>query len=82
MFYLLTNETSKYADIVLDSLKKHEALVPAICTLEVGNVVLVSERRKRLTESDVNEKATLSIDIKHQPPNSDQNWHGSLCISG
>ncbi len=52
MTWCFSDEPSKYADVVLDSLNKYEALVPAIWPLEVGNVVLVAERRKRLTEAD------------------------------
>jgi predicted nucleic acid-binding protein len=41
-----------YADIVLDSLVKHEALVPGIWPLEVANVLVAAERRGRLSETD------------------------------
>jgi predicted nucleic acid-binding protein len=46
------DEADPYADAVLKSLTEYEAIVPAIWPLEVVNVLLVAERRKRLHESD------------------------------
>jgi predicted nucleic acid-binding protein len=46
------DETSKYADAVLGSLAMANAIVPAIWPLEVGNVLLTAERRKRLSHAD------------------------------
>ncbi len=40
-----------YAEAVLESLESSEAFVPAIWPLEVGNVLLVAERKKRLSEA-------------------------------
>ncbi len=52
MSWCFRDETSRYADTILDSLEEYEALVPAIWPLEVGNVLLVAERKRRLTEAD------------------------------
>lgn len=52
MAWCFKDEKSKYANTILDHLKEDEAIVPAIWPLEVGNVLLVAERRKRLTEAD------------------------------
>jgi len=52
MSWCFKDESNKYADIVLDSLQKAAALVPPVWPLEVANVLLVAERRKRLSESD------------------------------
>ena len=72
MTWCFSDETSKYADIVLDSLEKYEALVPAIWPLEVGNVVLSAERRKRLSESDgirfLNLINELPITVQQETP--------------
>jgi len=46
------DEADKYADSVLELLVDAEAIVPSIWPLEVANVPLVAERRKRLTEAD------------------------------
>jgi predicted nucleic acid-binding protein len=52
MTWCFKDEADPYADAVLKSLTENEAIVPAIWPLEVVNVLLVAERRKRLHESD------------------------------
>lgn len=42
-----------YAASVLECLASSEAFAPTIWPLELGNVLLVAERRKRLSEADV-----------------------------
>lgn len=52
MAWCFADEVGDYADRVLGKLESAEVLVPAIWPLEVGNVLLVAERRKRLSEAD------------------------------
>ncbi len=52
MSWCFRDESSKYADKILDSLEEYEAIAPPIWPLEVANVLLVAERRGRLTEAD------------------------------
>jgi predicted nucleic acid-binding protein len=52
MSWCFKDETSHYADIVLNMLTEAAAVVPSIWPLEVVNVLLVAERQKRLSESD------------------------------
>lgn len=52
MSWCFRDEKSPYADRILDRLAESAALVPAIWPLEVVNVLLVAERRKRLSEAD------------------------------
>ena len=52
MTWCFRDESNRYADVVLDRLEKSTAIVPSIWPLEVGNVLLVAERRKRLSEAD------------------------------
>jgi predicted nucleic acid-binding protein len=52
MSWCFEDETNPYADAVLDHLSRATAIVPAIWTLEVVNVLLVAERRKRLKPAD------------------------------
>ena len=47
------DERNVYAESVLDRLDGGEAFVPAIWPLEVGNVLLVAERKKRLNQASV-----------------------------
>ncbi len=53
MAWCFEDETSEYADAVLECLEESEAVVPAIWPLEVGNVLLAAERKGRLGKADV-----------------------------
>jgi len=72
MTWCFKDETSKYADAILDSLEVSIAVVPSIWPLEVGNVLLVAERKKRLGEADSTRFialiAELPIMIEQEPP--------------
>ena len=52
MSWCFKDETNHYADAVLDCLLESTAFVPSIWPLEVVNVLLVAERRKRIREAD------------------------------
>jgi predicted nucleic acid-binding protein len=52
MAWCFKDETNQYADAILDSLEVITAVVPSIWPLEVGNVLLAAERKKRLSEAD------------------------------
>lgn len=52
MAWCFADAGGEYADRILDRLESEEVLVPAIWPLEVGNVLLVAEKRKRLTQAD------------------------------
>jgi predicted nucleic acid-binding protein len=52
MSWCFKDETNQYADAVLDCLSETTAFVPAIWPFEVVNVLLVAERKKRLSEAD------------------------------
>ncbi|RJP21122.1 MAG: PIN domain-containing protein [Candidatus Abyssobacteria bacterium SURF_5] len=53
----------RFAEAVLESLETCEAVVPAIWPLEVGNVLLVAERKKRLSQADVIRFVSLLYDL-------------------
>ena len=72
MAWCFADEDTTYADEVLASLESSEAIAPAIWPLEIGNVLVVAERRKRLNESDsirflalIND---LPIKVLQEPP--------------
>jgi len=46
------DENSQYSDFILNKLESVSAIVPSIWPLEVTNVLLVAERRKRISEAD------------------------------
>ena len=52
MAWCFDDEDNGYADDILGSLEKATTKVPSIWPLEVGNVLLVAQRRLRLTEAD------------------------------
>ncbi len=63
MTWCFEDETNSYADIILDSMDSCTAVVPSIWPLEVGNVLLVAERKKRLTEADSSRFLALLSDL-------------------
>ena len=52
MSWCFKDVENQYADSVLDLLSETTALVPSIWPLEVINVLLTAERRKRISEAD------------------------------
>lgn len=52
MAWCFEDEKDRYSDTVLDMLSVSEAHVPSLWALEVANVLLAGERRKRLTKAD------------------------------
>jgi len=53
MAWCFQDQTSKYTEAVLEKLEASEAYAPAIWTLEVGNVLLMAERKNLLSKADV-----------------------------
>jgi predicted nucleic acid-binding protein len=72
MAWCFEDESNAYANSVLGSLATHEAVVPAIWPLEVGNVLLVAGRRGRLNHADavrfVALLKNLSIVVEQESP--------------
>ena len=72
MSWCFKDETNRYADGILDFLEEATALAPSIWPLEVGNVLLVAERKKRLSEADsmrfVTLLSELPIIVEQEPP--------------
>ena len=51
--WCLRDETNEEANKILDLLKDHQAFVPAIWPVEMANVLVVAERRGRISAADV-----------------------------
>lgn len=66
------DEANPYSDTVLESLADGEAFVPGIWPLELGNVMLVAQRRQRLTEAAVIRFLELvrglPLTVEHETP--------------
>ena len=52
MTWCFKEENSQYSDFILDKLERATAFVPSIWPLEITNVLLVAERKKRIGEAD------------------------------
>jgi predicted nucleic acid-binding protein len=72
MTWCFKDGVSRYADSILDSLEHFTAITPCIWPLEVGNVLLVAERKNRLSEAaSIRFVALLSelpISVDQEPP--------------
>jgi len=74
------DEHALYPQSVLDSLAVDEGLVPSLWRLEVGNALLVGERRGRCTAADA--AAWLgflaALPIRTDPETEDRAWSDTL----
>lgn len=70
MAWLLPDETSAYADSVLERLKDGYAVAPTLWVQEVANVLLVSVRRGRVSKEDAQAFAGYleALDIRISDP--------------
>ncbi|MBI2837815.1 MAG: type II toxin-antitoxin system VapC family toxin [Acidobacteria bacterium] len=57
------DESSRYADVIMDLVSEAEVLVPGIWPLEFANALLVAERRKRLSEAESMRLKELVLEI-------------------
>ena len=64
MAWCFEDEATEASDRVLDLLRQGEAVVPSLWQLEVANVLLVAERRNRISEA----QATHFLDLMVQLP--------------
>ncbi|MGH8774949.1 MAG: type II toxin-antitoxin system VapC family toxin [Jiangellaceae bacterium] len=64
MAWCFDDETTPETEAVLDRFKDDTAAVPNLWELDLANVVLVAERRRRLAEFQV----TRFIDLMHRLP--------------
>lgn len=51
MAWCFEDEATDFSEEILDRLRDEEAVVPGLWRLEVANVLLVAERRARITEA-------------------------------
>lgn len=63
MAWCFEDEGDAYADGVLDALKYHGAIVPALWILEVSNVLLVAERRGRIDSKQAEDFVMLLAEL-------------------
>ena len=63
MTWCFKDEDSQYSDFILDQLENATAFVPSIWPLEVSNVLLVAEQKKRIGEADSTRFIALLTDL-------------------
>ncbi len=72
MTWCFKDETNQYADHILDRFEVSAAFAPSIWPLEVCNVLLVAERKKRIGEADsarfIALLTELPIIVEQEPP--------------
>lgn len=71
MAWCFEDEATADTDAILDRLGQDEAVVPGVWELEVTNVLLVAERRRRITEAQAARflglLTALPIRVDHSP---------------
>ena len=72
MTWCFKDENSQYSDFILNMLESDTAIVPLIWPLEVTNVLLVAEQKKRISEADSTRfialLSELPILVDQEPP--------------
>jgi predicted nucleic acid-binding protein len=61
--WCLQDETNEQAAAVLENLKKDKALVPCLWPIEMANVLVVAERRKRINHADATRALELLLSL-------------------
>lgn len=83
MAWCFDDESNEFTDSIQDRLLNSTAFVPTIWPLEVINVLLVAERKKRLTKNDGNRFialiSALPIIVESTPPF--QTFHNTLPLA-
>lgn len=71
-WFLEDESDRKYSLAVLASLSRTRAVVPLLFFYEVGNGLLMAQRRKRISVDQINgfllRLKSLPIEVAHQPP--------------
>jgi predicted nucleic acid-binding protein len=83
MAWCFEDEATKYTDSVQEMLINYRAFVPSIWPLEVANVLLVAERKKRISKADSGRfialLSQLPIEVGQSEP--DRVFHDTLSLA-
>lgn len=81
--WCLVDENNDYANAIQVMMPNCEAFVPSIWSLEIANVLLVAERRDRMTSEQSSEAIDLLQSLLIQvDPNTDANALGTTLVLG
>jgi predicted nucleic acid-binding protein len=77
------DEATPEADALLDRVRDEGALVPSLWHLELANVLLQAERRRRISAEDVATRLSLfaALPILTDPETMTRAWHDILSIA-
>jgi len=77
------DEASPATDALLDRVRDEGAVVPSLWHLELGNVLLQAERRKRISPEDVATRLNLiaALPISTDQETMSRAWHDILSIA-
>ncbi len=83
MAWCFDTEANRYADRVQERLHEAEAVVPTIWSLEVANVLLVAERRGRITPAETTDFVRLlrSYPLMVDQQTSEHVWDTTLKLA-
>jgi predicted nucleic acid-binding protein len=83
MAWLFEDETTRTTEAILDRLTSENALVPTLWTYEVGNVLLMAERRKRITEAQGRRFTRLleSLPIRISDSHLSSLWSNAVVVA-
>jgi predicted nucleic acid-binding protein len=81
--WCFSDEATPATAKLLERLKTETAFVPSLWVLEVGNALVLAERKKRITYAEVSEFIELikGLDIKVDIENSSRGFHEILLIA-
>lgn len=83
MAWCFHDETSPYAQKVLEALNRHETVTPAVWPLKACNVLVVAERKKRLHKNASTQFLALLNDlpIRVEQKNSERMFADILALA-
>ena len=83
MAWLFEDEASPKTESILNRLEAEDAVAPTLWIYEVGNVLLMAERRKRITEAQGKRFTTLleALPIRVSEPNSRHLWSNAVTVA-
>lgn len=84
MAWCFEDESNEYTDVILENLTNKTALVPTIWPLEMANVLLLSKKKKRITEVQAASfiDALSSLPIVVDQSTSSRAMHSIFVLAG
>ncbi len=83
MSWIFSDEGDAASDALLDSVAQVGAIVPALWAFEVASVLLVAERRKRITSAERQQALALlgALPIQVDPRSLDRVWTETMTLA-